>query len=304
MRKYITLALLLFVASFVYFVPALHEKAAQMLSYSPCDMPLPYAIGSIDARFGLSKSEVLTDIQSATSLWSSAYGKNLFTYSPKAQLKVNFVYDTRQALDTQISELHTTLSQNNTTLTQQIEAYQADQAAFQQRLNAFQDTVNSYNAKGGAPQDVYDQLLKQQADLQAQGDALNVRARELNLSTKNYNAQVNSLNQDVAQFNAALAQKPEEGLFDGGNQEITIYFASNQQELLHTLAHEFGHALGMAHVADPKAIMYAYTTSSLVVTADDMQALRTVCREQPVLYYWIDTINIWFTQGLQRFRQG
>ncbi len=233
----------------IYSVPAYRQKAIKVFSYSVCDNPMPYKIGLIDARFGLSQDEALTDAEAATDIWSTAEGKSLFAYSPKAKLTVNFIYDQRQALDSQINQLNSSLNQKNSSLQQQIVDYKAQVASFEQRLSAFNAKVEMYNKQGGAPHDVYESLIKEQKALQAEGDTLNAKARELNLSTNDYNAGVSELNQDVNQFNNALAQKPEEGLYDGGNNSITIYFASNHDELVHTLAHEFGHALGMDHVA-------------------------------------------------------
>lgn len=286
----------------IYLVPSWQKNVSQLLSYSQCDSPMGYKIGSIDARFGLSSNDALTDIQEATSIWSDAYHKNLFAFSNDANLTVNFVYDKRQELDTKITSLSTQLQQNNEQLQQQIASYKADVTAFEKRLKALNETINKYNSEGGAPQAVYADLVKQQNQLKAEGDALNARARELNLSTNDYNASVANLNQDVTQFNAALAQKPEEGLFEYNNgvNTITIYFASNRQELLHTLAHEFGHALGMMHVQNPEAIMYPYTTSVLAVSPDDESQLRSVCQKQSLFIHWFYVLQAWLALNLQK----
>lgn len=266
----------------------------QLLSYSPCDTPLPYKLGQLDSRFGLRRSQVLTDITTATGLWSSAYGKQLFVQSSNAVLTVNFIYDSRQALDTQINTLNSKLTQNNTTLSSQIASYKAEEAAFEQKLAAFQETVAKYNAEGGAPEDVYNQLVSEQQDLESQQNVLQKEAQTLNLSTQNYNNGVSALNSDISQFNSALSKKPEEGLYDGANNTITIYFANNHDELLHTLTHEFGHSLNMQHVPDPQAIMYPYTTTSLRITPDDLAELKKVCQSEPVFLHWILVVDSWF----------
>lgn len=304
MKKLVAFLILCAAVAVIYFVPTFRQKAIRYLSYSECDTPLSYSIGSVDPKFGLSQSEVLNDIATATSIWSSAEGKNLFTYSPNASLKVSFVYDQRQALDSQITQLNSQLDQNGKSLQQQVADYKSQVAAFKQQLQAFKDKVNSYNRQGGAPPDVYNQLIQQQKDLQAEADQLNERARELNLSTQNYNSDVATLNQDVDSFNSAIAQKPEEGLYDGGNDTITIYFASDRQELLHTLAHEFGHSLGMDHVKDPEAIMYPYTTKTFSVTSDDMQQLTYACREQSAPLHWMQEFDLWIVTEAQHFTRG
>ena len=97
----------------IFAVPSLHKASSNALTYSECNYPLQYKIGTIDARFGLSQDHALSDIKTATNIWSNSEGKNLFEYSPKADLTVNFIYDQRQALDTQINQLNSQVSQKN-----------------------------------------------------------------------------------------------------------------------------------------------------------------------------------------------
>lgn len=288
----------------VYAVPSLRNRVVQGLSYSECNSPLSYRLGSIDPKFGLGKDEVLQDMRQATDIWASAEGKQLFTYDPSASLVVNFTYDARSALNSQISNLQSQLSQNDATLREQIASYEAQVSAFKQKLAAFNAEVAKYNSQGGAPKDVYDSLIKQQQELNAEGDALNQMAKQLNLSENSYNYNVSVYNGDVSQFNQEIAVKPEEGKYDGLNDTITIYFADNKQELVHTLAHEFGHALGMGHVGNVHAIMYASTSTNLQVTPDDMQQLVNVCRQQSIILHAFEVVDMWITTLLQSFSQN
>ncbi|HEX7042702.1 MAG TPA: matrixin family metalloprotease [Patescibacteria group bacterium] len=300
MKKFLLFLLsLVILGSIIYLVPSFHTKAAQMLTYNACNTPLEYSLGTIDKRFGLSSDEVLQDIQQAGQIWSLAEGKNLFVYSPNAKLTINFVYDERQALDSSINQLNSKLTQNNQTLSQQIAQYKSDYAAFRAKLDAFNATVDKYNSEGGAPKAVYDDLLKQQQELDAEGKSLNERARQLNISTDNYNYNVNVLNNDINQFQNVLTQKPEEGLYNGEEDTISIYFSSNKNELIHTLSHELGHSLGMMHVKDKNAIMYPYTTENLVVTPDDMTELSRVCRNQSLIIHDLQEFDLWLITGVQ-----
>ncbi len=263
------------------------------IPYSPCDTPLAYRIGAVDSKFKLNDTQVSRDVAEAAGIWNKTEGKTVLAAEPGARLTVNFVYDERSALDTQIAQQQGHLQQQNTSLQQQIADYQAQVKAFQAKVAAFNATVAKYNQAGGAPPDVYQQLVKEQVQLNAEGAALNTRAKGLNLNSVDYNSQVQSLNSEVNQFNQEIAQRPEEGLYDEGKDTITIYFASNPTELVHTLAHEFGHALGMGHVSDPTAIMYAYTTQQLAVTAQDAQELAFVCRERPLPVKWFRAFRRW-----------
>lgn len=255
---------------------------------SPCETPISYSIGLIDSRFGLDKKSAEGDINEAAALWSKNFGKNLFVYDPssKAQLKISFVYDQRQELDTQIRRLESSLDSQNLELQNKIEQYKKDVADFRAKMDAFNEDIKSWNEKGGAPIETYNNLIEQQANFKKQSEELNNRARDLNLSTEDYNSQVGTLNKDVSNLKQALNQKPEEGLYDPNQDTITIYFVNNHDELVHTLAHELGHALGIQHVSNNLSIMYPNTTSSIALTQSDLDELTKACKKEFILDLW------------------
>ncbi len=78
-----------------------------------------------------------------------------------------------------------------------------------------------------------------------------------------------------------MKYKPEEGIYisDENGRRIIIYFNISKNELVHTLAHEMGHALGIGHINSTTSIMYSRTTEILSLSNDDLTALSTVCRK-------------------------
>jgi len=266
--------------------------------YNPCDHPLSYRIGSIDPKFNLSQEDVLKDTESATEVFNNVANKSLFTYLDSASLTVNFVYDKRAELDTKINNLQNQVSDQGKSLKQQINDYESESTKFQEKITEFKTKVEAYNKEGGAPPDVYDSLVQEQKSLREEANSLNAWADKLNLSTKEYNLNVSNLNNDTARFNDEITQRPEEGQYNSQKNTITLYFASNHEELVHTLAHEFGHALGMDHVDDPKAIMYPYSTESITPTDEDINELASVCKPIPLAIHLARTFDVWLAVNI------
>lgn len=247
---------------------------------SSCDSPIAYKLGQLDPRFNLTADQAEKDIVQATEIWNKAAGKKVFQEDPQAKLTVNFVYDERQALSSKIGSLENNLDANKKTLDAQITNFLQQKAAFETKLAALNKEISDWNQKGGAPPDIYKQLQDKIQNLKSESEKLQNLAASLNQKTDSYNFQVNQLNGTVSDFNAAISQKPEEGLFDGPNNTIYIYLNSSQQALIHTLTHEFGHALGISHINDSQAIMYPYTSANLLLTLSDKNELSKIC--QPV----------------------
>lgn len=248
---------------------------------SPCDTPIKYQLGQVDSRFNLSRSEAAKNVNEASQIWSEIYGKNIFIEDNSAKLTVNFVFDERQALTNQINFLENQVGTDRASLDARIAAFKKEAADFQAKVADLNNQIESWNSKGGAPPDVYQSLKSQQQALRDEAARLQQEANSLNLSTRDFNFQVGQLNSTINTFNGVLAQKPEEGLYDGRNQTISIYFDNSRPELVHTLAHEFGHVLGMYHVDDKNAIMYAFTSESTKPTTADVTDLTQACQKIP-----------------------
>jgi uncharacterized phage infection (PIP) family protein YhgE len=192
------------------------------------------------------------------------------------------MYDERQSLTTKITNLHDQITTEKSSIDPQVVAYQNKVADFKKRVAALNSQIAYWNSQGGAPSDEFNKLELEQQTLKREAGELSTMSQQLNQSTEEYNTQIGQLNNTIDTFNSAIKQRPEEGLYNGGDNTITIYFMANQHELLHTLTHEFGHALGIDHLSNPNAVMYYQTNEQLTLTPDDTKALQFVCRERTI----------------------
>lgn len=235
----------------------------------PCTHPISYSIGAVDARFGITNSALIDDAKTAAAIWNKAAGKTVLVYDPKAGLKINLIYDAREAnakLGTRIAEKQAEEDAARATLDTAQAQYLAAQTAYNQKVKAV-------NARGGA-------TSSESAALDAERISLNALADTINSKVVAFNASIAALNAVVNEYNKTAGHTFEEGQYvrDSSGERINIFEFVGALQLERVLAHEFGHAIGLDHNADPKSIMYAQNESgNLVPTASDLFALRVVC---------------------------
>ncbi len=272
----------------------------------PCAAPIVFHIGTLDPRFGVSKSEFLDDITKAGGIWDTAINKKLFVYDPSGSLTINLVYDTRQQTTQAANVLKTDINVTKQTASSAKQAYLSSQAKYQQTENAYKAEVADFtqaqtaynahvdywNAKGGAPKDEYEKLTAEkaalalkQSSIEAKRQEVNQLADQTNALVAKYNTFVDNINEKVHMINSdgLAGTEFEEGVYfsDRDGRKIDIYQFDNQTAFVRVLAHELGHALGLAHNENPTSIMSPVNQSkSLVLSPQDLQELKTACRLQ------------------------
>ncbi|WP_426455655.1 matrixin family metalloprotease [Acinetobacter sp. KB005] len=241
------------------------------------NQPLKYRIAFIDPRFQLTKEQLIEVCQQAAEIWHKETGKTYFSYDSEAQLKINLIYDDHQIIKSEqqenlnallqkqeqwrikneeiilnkqeIDQLSSDLNKKKISLKAEFEHYQRDVTRFNQGEHQY------YRA---------DELKERQKQLEQKSENIKNESNDLNFIIQSLNLKIKELNQEQSDLTTLmtqfkLEQKANIQIFHKGlfsQNQIQIYGYASLNDLRLTLAHEFGHALGLKHTTDPKSLMY------------------------------------------------
>ena len=277
--------------------------------YFPCQQPITYSIGTFDKRFGISKDYFLKAIGEAAKIWGSAIDKNLFTYADSGVLKIHLIYDERQAATVKLQQLGIEIKDDRATYDMLKVKYESLKSSYETQKQALEIMVATYekarasyeaevvkwNSRGGAPKSEFSRLEAERNALNAQIVTINAAQNKLNETIDTLNATgtvlnklIQDLNLTVGRYNNVGQEQGEEfqeGVYkrDASGTSIIIYQFDDRVKLVRVLEHELGHALGLEHVENPKAIMYRLNqASNEKLTVDDVNALKALCGVNPV----------------------
>ncbi len=276
-----------------------------------CPVPIAYRLGTFDDRFDLTASEALSVIAAAEAVWETSAGRELFYYDENADFPINFIFDDRQeralAEDAQRQSLDTKeqttaeIGAQYTKLTAEynkLEAtYKSRVAAYDRRLETFNQTVSDYNDAGGAPEEAFADLKRQErslaseaGDLETLSGELATIAKSINDLSERGNRVIEQYNAGVENYNQSFGETDEFTQGDYQGTEINIYTFEDTSELTKVLAHEFGHALGVDHVEGSDSIMYYLMEAqpdAPALTSSDVAAFTLACGDGTGAMNWL-----------------
>ena len=241
----------------------------------PFDTRLRYRLAEADPRFKLNPQQLKSMSLQATQIWKDGMGQDYFVYDPNAQLAIHLIYDERQQESEQRREHLGQLKSNQQVwLDKKQKLDQIEQQMLQNKQDLdfkkqqLDQQIQQYNQeqqvarKNASVPNHGEYFQQQQQVLQQNVQRLQQEIIQYNQKIAQLNQQVDELNSLDRQLDASVNQykrhfRPHlfhKGLFNG--KQIMIYEFESEADLRLTLAHEFGHALGLSHANVPQALMY------------------------------------------------
>lgn len=256
-RRPLLLALVAVIVATVVLAQAWLRDA---LPANPCVEPLPWRVGSVDPRFGLSPAEMEAAVRAAIAVWEEPTARTLFRHDPEDGMPVDLVYDHRQAELEAREELESRLNTLRDSTLRLKDEYARKAARVTALVRTHNQGVDAWNRAGGGTEA---QRVRLEAERRRIDDLQADLARtgaELQGVIDGYNALFQRADTRVRRVQAGNFEETVREV--GGHRirtsaRLTIYQFEDRVDLIRILAHELGHGLGLTHVADPRALMFA-----------------------------------------------
>lgn len=304
-KIYSALFILMVFAGWLLLSNGLTVKVSNQNAAPLCQEPLTYKLGDIDSRFNITKKELTQIMKEVENVWESEVNKNLIELSRDGQLSLNLVYSNEQKrtdAERQFSDRITAKEQQTSVVKKEhnrlSNQYENAEHNLRQTLEKYNSKASSYNQLaqkwdgGKATSEIItkfktleEKINILETTLERKKENLAALRKRTNTKTEQLNNLIKEHNNLIAEYNSRFSKprKFDQGRFvkQGTEQEINIYQFGNRAQLKIVLAHEFGHAMGLDHVSNPKSIMHKMMAeqdmTDLQLTKEDISALKKQC---------------------------
>lgn len=290
--------------------PAVYGEIEHQVTSS--DLPLKWRVAPVDARFGVSREDVVRAVEQGVAIWETAAGRKLFERDDTAGFPIKLVFDERQ------KELLDVLRSNRAVQTEEdmmsaqrgmtagavarfesaAQQLRSRVQSYEMRLNTYNQRINQINASGGIPpgqefaieqeRQALDSELAAIQQAEQEVERLRIEANQLadefNRQVKLHNEQVTNRQRTASPAKLVrlgecrIVETKHRGTTKTNVEVISIFAFQGLDHLTFILAHELGHALGLDHVEGDGALMSAVedgrrTPNKLAATDRDLAAL-------------------------------
>lgn len=249
-----------------------------LYSANKCEEPRTFRVGRVDPKFRVSAANLREVAEEAADRWNNQTGATLLKYDENSEIKIDLIYDERQAELDKLNLETESLEKNRQSVESIKDKFDEMLSSFQSDLSAYNQDVARWNKKGGAPSDVYSQLEQTRLELNKRRDQLISMSKTLNIQADDYNSDLQDLQSLLnSKKNIIVTQ----GLYKPSDNQIEIYTFGDAGELRLVLMHELGHAIGLEHGKDRYSIMHYLLgdqeLSNPNLTEEDIKMVKSRC---------------------------